>query len=273
MKTLLPLLFLAALTVSGFGQSTQKIQQALDTIYPRAQVPMEPVAGVTFGIIDSNGNVLASSLNGVLALNGNTTIGGTSTVALGTITSTSATAFAVGRNGATNPAFVVDASTSSSTTGFKIKSAAGTAGLALSVVSNQTNENGTFDAKGSGTLTLNGTATGATVIPKARVRPETTVYTSDGAITLTSGVHFVEKTTTAAMTVAAPSSQDGERLTIISNTDHAHVITFTGTTLLDGTTGANSTATFTAFKGASITVVARGAFWLVESLNQCTCAP
>lgn len=113
----------------------------------------------------------------------------------------------------------------------------------------------------------------APVLTAAVLTPKVTVLTVDGAIPKVSGVYILEKGTAAAMSVAAPSSQDGTRISILSNTNAAHVITFTGTTLLDGTTGANSTATFTAFKGASVTVVARGAFWLVESFNQCTIAP
>jgi hypothetical protein len=172
---------------------------------------------------------------------------------------------------ATNPAFSVVHTTEG--TGVKVTSAAAASGVAVAAISSGTNENLTINAKGSGTVSLNSTATGAVIATKARMRPETTVYTNDGAITLTTGVHFIEKTSAAAMTVAAPSSQDGERLTIIGNTDFAHVITFTGTTLLDGTTGANVTATLAAFKGASVTVVARGTSWLVESSNQATIAP
>lgn len=103
------------------------------------------------------------------------------------------------------------------------------------------------------------------------VNQELTAYTADGAITLTSGVHAIEKTSAAAMTVAAPASDiDGAELLIISNTDFAHVITFTGSTLLDGTTGANLTVTMTAFKGSAITVVARGTKWLLKSSSNVT---
>lgn len=97
-----------------------------------------------------------------------------------------------------------------------------------------------------------------------------TAYTADGAIALTEGVHAIENTSAAAMTVAAPASQDGLRLTIISNTDFAHVVTFTGATLLDGTTGANLTVTMTAFKGSAIRVVARGTKWLLEGASNVT---
>lgn len=101
-----------------------------------------------------------------------------------------------------------------------------------------------------------------------------TAYTANGAIALTTGLHAIEKTgSAAAMTVAAPTAaQDGVELTIIGNTDFAHVITFTGGTLLDGTTGANTTATLAAFKGSGVTVVARGSTWLLKSAVVATIA-
>lgn len=107
----------------------------------------------------------------------------------------------------------------------------------------------------------------------AVIRQANEVLTADGAVAVTSGITYLEKTSAGAFTIAAPSSVDATRRTIIGNTDFAHVVTFTGTTLLDGTTGANLTATFTAFKGSSITIVARGAFWLLESNNLVTIAP
>lgn len=114
------------------------------------------------------------------------------------------------------------------------------------------------------------TVAGTQTLLNKIIRQPSTVYTSDGAITLTSGLHLIEKTSAAAMTVAAPSSQDGERLVIQGNTDFAHVITFTGSTLLDGTTGANLTVTLTAFKGSTIVVNARGTKWLLESSSNVT---
>ncbi len=102
-----------------------------------------------------------------VALPAGTTIGGSSVVALGTITSNSAQAFAVGRNGATNPVFNVDDSTSSAATGITIKGAAAAAGVAVAAISSGTDENLTINAKGAGTLSLNNTATGAVVLPAA----------------------------------------------------------------------------------------------------------
>jgi len=106
--------------------------------------------------------------------------------------------------------------------------------------------------------------------PNPDIRKAVSTYTADGAIALTGGIHSIEKTSAAAMTVAAPSSQDGTELTIVANTDFAHVITFTGSTLLDGTTGANLTVTLAAFKGSSLTVQAIGTKWLVKAQNTVT---
>lgn len=114
-------------------------------------------------------------------------------------------------------------------------------------------------------------ASGATMTG-AIIRQAGTALTADGAITIASGIVYLEKTSAGAFTIAAPSSQDNTRITIIGNTDFAHVVTFTGATLKDGV-AANTTATFTAVSGSAITVVARGAFWLLESNNGVTLAP
>lgn len=123
----------------------------------------------------------------------------------------------------------------------------------------------------SGTFSVAGATTLASVTAtSAAMRLARTNYTADGAIALTSGVHVIAKTSAAAMTVAAPSSVNGTRLVIVSNSDFAHVITFTGSTLLDGTTGANLTVTMTALKGSCLVVIAEGATWLLESSSNVT---
>ncbi len=83
------------------------------------------------------------------------------------LTSAGAAALAVGRQGATNPALLVDASTGTSVTGLSVKSAAAAGGVAVAAISSGTNENLTVDAKGSGTITLGGTSTGALVMGRA----------------------------------------------------------------------------------------------------------
>jgi hypothetical protein len=76
------------------------------------------------------------------------------------ITNAAAAAFAVGRQGATDPALLVKADAATSVTGLRISSAAAASGADLSVISSGTNENLTINAKGSGTIDLNPTGTG-----------------------------------------------------------------------------------------------------------------
>ena len=82
------------------------------------------------------------------------------------ITSAGAAALAVGRLGSTTPAFQVDASTGTSITGVKVKSAAASGGVAISAIG-ETNVNMTIDAAGSGTITIGGTSTGAITLTRA----------------------------------------------------------------------------------------------------------
>jgi hypothetical protein len=96
-----------------------------------------------------------------------TTINGSSLTALGTITSSSSQALAVGLNGLTNPAFNVDSSTASQADGVNIVGKGAGAGAAVSVITSGTNSPLTIDAAGSGTITIGGTSTGAVILPAA----------------------------------------------------------------------------------------------------------
>lgn len=100
-------------------------------------------------------------------------------------------------------------------------------------------------------------------------------YSTDGAITVAPQTALLTKGTAAAMTLAAPGTAGiGTTLTITTGSNLAHVVTFTGTTLNDGTAGANSTWTAAAVKGSSITVVGTTATeWNVVSFNLGTIAP
>jgi hypothetical protein len=104
------------------------------------------------------------------------------------------------------------------------------------------------------------------------VTPVLTTITGDGAVTIASGTVLLTKGSAAAITVAAPGTAGiGARITIVSGSNFAHVVTFTGGTLGDGTTGLNTTVTMTAFIGSSITVIANTATqWVVESQNNLT---
>jgi len=111
-----------------------------------------------------------------------------------TVTSTSASALAVGANGATNPVLKVNANTASVATGLHVTGAAAAGGLALAVISSGTNENLTVDAKGSGTITVGGTSTGAIALSRA------TTITGNAAVT---GTATVTSTSAAALSVGA----------------------------------------------------------------------
>lgn len=131
---------------------------------------LKSAAGVKLFAVGPTGDVTMSLKDLVLD---DLTVGGTLTVtgatALGstlTVTSASASALAVGRLGATTPALQVDASTATSITGLKVKSAAAGGGVALSAIG-ETNVAVAIDAAGSGTVTINGTGTGAITLARA----------------------------------------------------------------------------------------------------------
>ncbi len=95
-----------------------------------------------------------------IAVPGSSTIGGSSVVALGTITSASANALTVGLNGTTGPAFNVDSSTALQADGLNVQGLAAGNGVKLSAITTGTNAPLTLDAAGSGTLTIAATSTG-----------------------------------------------------------------------------------------------------------------
>lgn len=106
----------------------------------------------------------------------------------GTVTSAGANALAIGPNGVTNPSFNVDASAGSAATGWGITAAAATSGAALAVISSGSNESGSIDAKGSGSLVLQGTATGAITLGRNTGITGTGTITSASASALTVGL-------------------------------------------------------------------------------------
>ena len=144
--------------------------------------------------------------SGAITLGRATTISGTATLAQANVTSTSATAFTVAGAGS-NYGLQVDESTGSAATGIKIKAAAAAGGVAVSVISSGTNEALTIDAKGSGTITLAGTSTGAVVVGHGL-----TVSASGAGITGNStvaGTLGVTSTSATAFTVTGSGSNYG----------------------------------------------------------------
>lgn len=150
-----------------------------------------------------------------IAINGCTI--GTSAICAsgpGVITSTAAIAFAVGRQGSTDPVLSIDASTVSVATGIKITGAAAGGGVALAAISSGINENLSIDAKGSGTITLGGTSTGAITLTRATTMSAALTYggvtlsnsvTGTGSMVLSAGPTFTGTVNIASM-VATTSS-------------------------------------------------------------------
>lgn len=100
-----------------------------------------------------------------------------------------------------------------------------------------------------------------------------TTLSVDGAIAITAGIKKITKAGVCALTLAAPVvGDDGKIMTIISRTANAHTVTVTGL-LDDGVTGGSkNAATFAAFAGASITLMAIDLKWQVVSSNNVTVA-
>lgn len=190
---------------------------------------------------------------------------GTIASAAQTVTSSSATALAVGRQGATNPALQVDASTASSATGLKVKAAAAAGGLAMSVVTSGTNEPLTIDAAGSGTITLGGTSTGGITLNRA-VTANSTV--TGAGLTSTSYVQVADGSSVGwgalSATIVGNSSANlfafytasTERLRISTTAVSATLGVFSTSTTggLGYAAGAGSTITQTSSRTTGVTI-------------------
>lgn len=97
-------------------------------------------------------------------------------------------------------------------------------------------------------------------------------YGADGAISIVPGQVWLTKATALAATLADPTqAQNGLTMVFTSRTAAAHVIT--GVNIWDGTATVNTTLTFAAVAGASITLQAQNGAWNVISLNAVTPAP
>lgn len=81
-----------------------------------------------------------------------------------TVTSTSASALTVGRQGATDPVLKVNANTASVATGISITGAAAAGRVAVAAISSGTNEGLDINAKGSGSVRIANSSTGDVLI-------------------------------------------------------------------------------------------------------------
>lgn len=99
-----------------------------------------------------------------------------------------------------------------------------------------------------------------------------TSLSANGAVAPGAGYYVITKAgTLAALTLAAPTAaQNGQQMIFTSRTAFAHTITATGL-INNGTTGSpHNLATFAAFAGASLTLVADNLLWNVLSSNSVT---
>ena len=104
-------------------------------------------------------------------------------------------------------------------------------------------------------------------------REVVTDYAADGAITIANGVATLSKATAGAYSLAAPTAaQAGTVIRIVAKTAAAHVITFTGNILDDGTSATKLKATTAAYVGSGLTVVAVNLRWVLVSNTACTLA-
>jgi hypothetical protein len=218
-------------TITGTGTVVAMATSASLTS-PSLTTPSLTSPTISGGTIDSTiiGNTIRNSANftSVDTNNGITTT-------LITITSTSASALAVGRQGATNPVLQVDASTATVATGLKVKGAAAGGGLALSVITSGTNENVTFDAAGSGTITIAGTSTGAITLTRATTLSAALTY---GGVTLSNsvtGTGSMVLSTGASLVTPAIGVATGTSLALNGCTLSANAFCATGTAAISST--------------------------------------
>lgn len=94
-------------------------------------------------------------------------------------------------------------------------------------------------------------------------------YDANGAIAPTAHTAYIMKAGVGGYTLAAPA-RSNQRLTIVSRTANAHVVTATGL-VDDGVTGGSkNTLTFAAFAGAAIELLSYGSKWNVISVKAVT---
>lgn len=219
------------------------------------------------GALTYGGVTLTNSVTGTgsMVLSASPTLTGTLNAASGIFTSNSATALAVGRLGSTTPALLVDASTATSITGIRIKSAASGGGVAIAAIGEASNGALTIDAQGSGTITIAGTSTGAITLTRATTLSAALTY---GGVTLSNSVvgtgAMVLATsptlTTPVLGVATATSLNGNTFTTGTYTltgVAGKTLTFSNSLTLAGTDG--TTMTFPSVSATITRTVASGA--------------
>lgn len=136
-----------------------------------------------YTIYDRTNNLLQSYISSTLIQqisSAGEAITGTSTV-----TSASAKALTVGRLGATTPAFTVDASAATQVAGLSVAGAATGGTVGIAVTDSGANANLSINAKGSGTISIGNTSTGAITLTRATTLSAALTY---GGVTLSNSV-------------------------------------------------------------------------------------
>lgn len=129
------------------------------------------------------------------------------------ITATDVNAFVVGQNGATNPAFKVDTSVASSTTGLSLTSEAAGGGVIVSVISSGTNESFFVRPKGNGGFRIQGASSVCLQVgPVSGGGPSFVVNNNAG--TSATGVQIVTAAAAGGVAVSAISTGTDESMTI-----------------------------------------------------------
>lgn len=121
------------------------------------------------------------------------------------------------------------------------------------------------------TLTEKTSNAGVTISVPLIAGKKVTTISGNGAITIADGIVLLTKGSAAAITLAAPTAgQAGTEICIVAGSAFAHVVTATDL-LDDGITGGpKDLATFGAFVGASLTLVALQLRWAVKAINVVT---
>jgi hypothetical protein len=195
-----------------------------------------------------------SVANTTCALPSTTTIGGSAVLALTTVTSATATAISVGRQGATQPAFNIDCSTATCITGINLKSAASSNGFAITTLGG-TNESLSIDAKGSGTLALNNAVAGTGGITYRNSIVDVTGATATLTVAQSGSIVLIDKADGCMITLPPPVvGLNYVFLNVLDQTSGANgFVTDAGTTYLLGSVvvAVVNSATSRAFVGTA----------------------
>ncbi|VTR92164.1 Uncharacterized protein OS=Chthoniobacter flavus Ellin428 GN=CfE428DRAFT_5533 PE=4 SV=1 [Gemmata massiliana] len=113
----------------------------------------------------------------------------------------------------------------------------------------------------------------ATMTMEGDFQPRHSVQATDGVITQCSGTVSITKATAAALTIANPvagrrdplGGDDGQELTILSETAAAHTLSNAGGAGFNDGGTATDLATFGGAKGDNIVLIARNGRWWVKS--------